>query len=159
MNEFLAIYLKIKTNNHFIAIDERYNSIKFIILFISSIFIFKMRYYKHQYISIIIIIALEIIRYIFKIKYNNNENEGRKINSFEELLFQLLRALLDSVFIGYSKILMELKFLSPFKVTYIFGLQTLLIIIIIYIILSYITVDDNKSYCYVKYNNDCYIFL
>ena len=52
---------------------------------------------------------------------------------------------------------MELKFLSPFKVTYIFGLQTLLIIIIIYIILSYITVDDNKSYCYVKYNNDCYI--
>ena len=87
MNEFLAIYLKIKTNNHFIAIDERYNSIKFIILFISSIFIFKMRYYKHQYVSIIIIIALEIIRYIFKIKYNNNENEGRKINSFEELLF------------------------------------------------------------------------
>ena len=79
------------------------------------------------------------------------------MDSFKEFLFQILRALLESIFNGYSKFLMDLKFFSPFKATYIFGLINLLIVIIIYMILSYITVDENKSYCYVKYNNNCYI--
>ena len=155
-DEFLAIYLKIKTNTS-ISRDERYNSINFIFLFICSIFIFKKGYYNHQYISIILIIAIEISRYFFNLKDNNDKKEERKMNSFKEFLFQILRALLESIFNGYSKFLMDLKFFSPFKATYIFGLINLLIVIIIYMILSYITVDENKSYCYVKYNNDCYI--
>ena len=155
-DEFLAIFIKIKTYI-LITLDERYNFPLFIFLFISSILIFKMRYYNHQFISIIIIILLEIIRSIFKILFKNIKNEGKNINTFDEFLFQLLRASLQSIFFGYSKVLMEFKFFSPFKVTYTFGLISLLIAFIIYIIFSYITVDENKSYCFVKYNNNCYI--
>ena len=46
-DEFLVIFLKIKTNS-LITLDERYNFPLFIFLFISSILIFKMRYYNHQ---------------------------------------------------------------------------------------------------------------
>ena len=47
LDEFFAIFLKIKTNKE-ISFDERHNSIEFIFLFIISLIIFKVRYYKHQ---------------------------------------------------------------------------------------------------------------
>ena len=158
LDEFFAIFLKIKTNKG-ISLDERYNSIEFIFLFIISLIIFKVRYYKHQYISILLIIILEIIRYIVKrTDNNNNDDEDEKnINPWVEFLLQISRALIDAIFAGYSKSLMEVKFFSPYKTTYIFGLICLIVIIITYIILTFISVESTSSSCFIKYKENCYI--
>ena len=163
LSEFLAIYLKIKTGTT-ISLDERYNSIEFIFFFLVSLFIFKMRYYKHQYISILLIIALEITRYIVKLNNNNNNDNGNKpksgnkMNTWVEFALQIVRAAVDAIFIGYSKLLMEIKFFSPYKATYIFGVISLISILIAYIILSFIKVDEtNKNVCFIFYKNNCYI--
>ena len=61
-DELLAIFIKILTKEESISFDEPFISLEFFFLFISSFYIFKVDYYKHQYISIIIIISLEIFR-------------------------------------------------------------------------------------------------
>ena len=155
--------------------DERYNSIEFIFLFLISLIIFKKRYYKHQYISILFIIILEMIRYIikpnnisgFKQNYDRKDKYGnetmpyighqRTINSWYEFFFQIVRATIDAIFIGYCKFLMEVKFFSPYKVTYLFGLICLVIILIIYIILSFISVEEKNKYNFIKYKGKYYI--
>lgn len=153
LDEFLAIFLKIHTNT-IIYLDERYNSIEFIFLFMTSLIIFKIRYYKHQYLSIIIIIISELLRYIIiLIKVNQSQN----INPFLEFGLQIIRAVIDSLFLGYSKALMEYKFFSPYRATYIFGTICLIIVILLYIILSIMPVKDSHSYCFVKYKDKCYI--
>ena len=58
-DEFLAILIKTLTKTS-ISVDELFNSLKFFFLFWASSYAFKVHYYKHQYISIIIIISLEI---------------------------------------------------------------------------------------------------
>ena len=160
IGEFIAIFLKIKTNTE-IALDERYNSIEFIFLFIISLIIFKVRYYKHQYISILLIILLEIIKYIINITINNNDKslneENKDINPWFEFLLQTVRATIDAIFVGYSKLLMEVKFFSPYKATYLFGLISFIVILIAYIILSFISVEGTNSYCFIYYKEKCYV--
>ena len=160
LGECLAVFLKIKKNRA-IALDERYNSIEFIFLFLISLIVFKVRYYKHQYISILLIIILEIIRYIIKSTDNNSSNDKKNkkkdINPWLEFFLQIVRASIDAIFIGYSKLLMEVKFFSPYKVTYIFGLISLVIILICYLILSFISVKGTNSYCFINYKEKCYI--
>ena len=53
VDEFLAIIIKVKSSSISIQIDEKYNILEFNLLFFTSLIIFKMHYYKHQYISII----------------------------------------------------------------------------------------------------------
>lgn len=143
-------------DNENFVIDETYNSVEYISLFITSLFIFKIKYYKHQYISIIIIICLELTRYFARLISTRNMFRS-KMGKIEDFLNQIPIALIDSIFLGYSKILMEYKFLTPYMTTYIFGIICFIIILIIYIILSFISVKEDNSYCFVKFNNKCYI--
>ena len=126
-----------------------------------NLIVFKIRYYKHQYISILLIIILEIIRYIIKSTDNNSSNDKKNkkkdINPWLEFFLQIVRASIDAIFIGYSKLLMEVKFFSPYKVTYIFGLINLILILICYLILSFISVKGTNSYCFINYKEKCYI--
>jgi hypothetical protein len=110
-----------------------------------------MAYYKHQYFSIIIIILLEILRYIFKILNNNWENPSISI-----LILQIIRALCDSIFCGYIKALIEYKFFSPYKCCYIFGFINTAIVIILYLIVSHISFKEANLFCSLKYNNSFY---
>ena len=110
-----------------------------------------MTYYKHQYFSIIIIILLEILRYIFKILNNNWENPSISI-----LILQIIRALCDSIFCGYIKALIEYKFFSPYKCCYIFGFVNTPIIIIVYLIVSHISFKESNLFCSLQYNDSYY---
>ena len=150
--EFLAILIRQINGKDYIYIDEYYNIIEFIFLIISSKFIFKTRYYKHQYISVIIIFIFEIIRYIVKF-----EQYFKFDNFFLVYFLQMIRAFIDSVFVGYSKGLMNYKFFSPYKVTYIFGIIDLISIIVIYFIISLISVNKDSTLCYKEYKGKCYI--
>ena len=150
--EFLAIVIRQINGKGFIYIDEYYNIIEFIFLIMTSKFIFKTRYYKHQYISVIIIFIFEIIRYIIKFEEYFDFD-----NFFLSYFLQMLRACVDSVLVGYSKGLMTYKFFSPYKVTYIFGIIDLIAISVIYLIISFIPVNKDSTLCYKEYNGKCYI--
>lgn len=146
LNEFLAIAIKSIYDLPTIQIDEIYNTIEFTFLFFTSYLIFKLRYYKHQYLSIIIIIILEILRIIIKKK---------DMNTIKNAGLQVIRAFIDSIFIGYSKALMEYKYFSPYKALYIFGFINVVILLVISIIVSFIPVGDS-SFCQIMYEGKCY---
>ena len=150
-NEFISISIKTIGTLDNIPIDEEYISIEFITLFLTSFFIFKIRYYNHQYISIALIIILEIFRYIIKLD---------KLENIEDFIIkavlQVIRSFLDSIFIGYAKLLMEYKFFSLYKTLYIFGFINGICIIIIYIIATLTPVDPKSMLCSLKYKNNCY---
>jgi len=110
VDEFLAIIIKVKSRSISIQIDEKYNILEFNLLFFTSLIIFKMHYYKHQYISIILIIILQIIRMICK-----NIDKGDLIDFIKNVGLQLVRAFIDSVFIGYSNGLMNINFFLLIK--------------------------------------------
>ena len=146
-HEFIAILIKTISKSSYISIDEQYVSIEFIFLFCTSFFIFKLNYYKHQYITIIIIISLEIFRLLIKSEYKE---------LLERTGLQIIRAILDSLFVSYSKGLIEYKYFSPYKALYIFGFINGLIMLIIYIIFTYVPVDSESKFCSLKYKNKCY---
>ena len=151
VDEFLAIIIKVEYTANSIQIDEKYNILEFNLLFFTSLIIFKMHYYKHQYISIILIIILEIIRMIYKIIVGDEHNFMLNVG------LQLVRAFIDSVFIGYANGLMEYKFFSPYKALYIFGFINGVIILIIYFIFTYIPYDnDQNKYFSLEYNGKRY---
>ena len=119
-----------------------------IFLFILSKFLNKMIYYKHQYFSIIIMIITELISFVF-----NFINEGILmlfIILFINLFLSFLRALLYI----YLKRLMEYKYISPYKITFIFGILNFSIVIIVYIIVSFCECKNN--YCKTLYNDKNY---
>ena len=147
VNEFLAITLKAISRNTIIKFDNLYNTIEFLFLFFISYFIFKLVYYRHQKISIILIILCEILKIMvlqIKKEGTNQENNDGKF-SFISLMIQILKAFFDSVFIGYSKVLMEDKFFSPYKVLYIFGFINGLLVLLLYFIFTCISYESNEN--------------
>lgn len=150
-DEIIAIIIKTIKGSKNIAINEAYISIEFIFLFLTSYLIFKLKYYKHQYITIIIIIFLEIFRLF--ILGNDDENFSEFITT---TLLQIIRAFIDSLFIGYSKGLMEYKYFSPYKALYIFGFINGTIITILYVIATIKPVDPSSIFCTLKYEGKCY---
>jgi len=150
IDDFMIIIIKAKKNQGFIIFNEEYNSIEFFLLFIISIFIFRMRYYQHQHFSIILIIFLEILRYLIKIFNNTN------FTFLSVFILQIIRSLSDCIFFGYIKGLMEYKYFSPFKCCYIFGFVNTPIIIFLYLIVSHISFKNTNLLCSLKYNDSYY---
>ena len=153
LNEIVSIYIKILQNyKNRIPVDEGYISIIFITFYCTSYFIFKKRYYKHEYVSIIIIIFLEITRYILKF-----DLERKYIVKFIIVnILQIIRAFCDAIGICYANVLMDYHFFSPYKSLYIIGFINSIIIIIIYIIVTYIPVKETSKFCSLKYEGKCY---
>jgi len=149
IDDFMIIYIKAKKDQGFIIFTEEYNSIEFILLFIISIFIFKMIYYKHQHISIILVILMELFRNVIR-QYND------KNFSFDYFIFQAIRALCDCICFGYIKALMEYKFFSEYKCCYIFGFVNTPILIVLYIIFSHISFKEKNLLCSLEYNGSYY---
>ena len=153
VGEFLAIMIKTLTDLPTITLDEQYISVEFIFFFFTSLMIFKLNYYKHQYYSIVILIILELFRFIMKECVHHEEDWKKFIIQF---FLKIIKAFIDSLFIGYSKGLMEYKYFSPYKALYIFGFINGAIMLIIYIIVSYKPVDEGGSFCSLIYNGKCY---
>ena len=127
----------------------------FMLLFFISIFIFKKNYYKHQYISVILIICLGIIRYFSK--FINSYNS--KINSDDiifEILFHISIYTCLSLYISFSQKFMEKYFVSPWKTSWIVGVFNLCSNLALYFIFSFISCEKN-TFCSLEYKNEYYI--
>ena len=132
------------------VIYEKSKDIIFIDFFSSLLFslfilsICKVKYYKHQYFAIIIILIMKIIPFI--VQYNS-----LNINTLYLLLFQIFVSFLDSLLLMYIKALMHFKyFFSPYRTLYIFGIINSILLLIIYFIISYIQCNE-PLICNLKY--------
>jgi len=132
------------------TLDGNYNFIEFLFLFIISSFIYNMVYYKHQYYSIILMLVFEIIKYFLKIKYYYSS----KVTVILDLLLQIVLGFFEGIIIAYLKGLMQLKFYSPYKATYIFGFINGIISLILLIAFSYIKANNIG---FVEYKEEKYL--
>ena len=138
---------KIIYNQHFYLFE-------LLFLFLISIFIYKNKYYIHQYYSIIITLILGLIRFLFiRSYYSKIIKEGTKFVLI--FIFQILVSFFESLLIVYTKGLMEYKYFSPYKACYVFSIINSIIILICYIIISFIPCKN--SYCTIKYKDKYYI--
>ena len=131
-----------------------------LILSFMSFIIFKNKFYKHQYVSIIIISALGLIRYLYSliniIKSDTSQNikENLDLIAFQAIIYSCL-----SIYIIFCKILIDNYFFSAYKICYIIGIINGGIILITYFIFSFIGIsrEDSNNIWSLQYNNKLYI--
>ena len=117
-----------------------------IFLFLLSKLLYKTQFYKHQYIAVIILSTIALAKLL--IKYINKET-----NFFYHLIIHIILSFFISLKIVYTKGLMDYKFLTPYKICYIFGIFNFCIVTFIFIIVSFIPCE---TYCFVEYNGSKY---
>ena len=118
-----------------------------IFLYIFSKKFYKIKYYKHQKISIFIIIITILIMIPFRITYN--------LKTIYLSLYQIISSFFDAIVVIFIKYLMHYKYFSHFKAAYVFGFINSILLIIVYVIVSFIPCD--LSLCDIKYNEKFYI--
>ena len=149
------ILLKVfKKNAELIIYNEDLFLFELLFLFLISFYLYKIKYYKHQIYSIIIILILGLIRLLFKSTYYIIFVNG-VLRYILIIIFQIIISFFQSFIIVYTKGLMEYKYFSPFKACYVYAIINIIIIIIAYIIISFI--PCNKSFCTVSFNGNNYI--
>ena len=123
---------------------------EFFFLFLLSKIMYNIRFYRHQYLSIIILTLFGLIKYI--IKYYN-----KGIGTlFLYMIIHLIYSFIKSLLTVYIKGLMEYKYITPYKACYKYGVINLIIITIIYIIVSFLPCDDDNESCSVIFNEKHY---
>ena len=127
---------KEKYENNFIFIE-------FIVIFLLSKFS-KEVFYKHQKISFLILILVEIMRTIFLLKDKYSYQSEAIFIIFLNIIYSILYA----IYYIYIKELMKYKYISPYKTNFMIGIINLPIIIIIYIIISFTPLGKQKSFYY-----------
>jgi len=98
-------------------------------------------FYKHQNITFLILILLEVIKTIFLLggKYSLN------LEDIFLIFLNIIYSILYAIYYIYMKELMKYKYISPYKSNFMIGLINLPIIIIIYIIISFTLLGDNNN--------------
>ena len=136
------------------------NSFLVLTLFIISKFFFDSNFYRHQYLSIILIIILETISYICTI-FNKPYNIDYVQIVFEFFIYFFFYVSMSTAF-GFIKIALDKCYFSPYKICYSVGIVNGTIILIIYFIVSISNCEDDADVriddklCTKQYNNKNY---
>ena len=117
-------------------------------LFLLSKIMYNIKFYKHQYFSIVILVILELIRLII-----DNFKKGAD-KFFIILIYHIIYSFFKSLMTVYIKGLMEYKYISPYKACYKFGLINLIIVFTVYIIVTFI--PCKRNYCTAVYHETSY---
>jgi len=146
ISDYIDILIKM-SDDYILFLNEQYYFVILLLLIIFSYLIYRIRFYKHQIISISFIILLSIIRYTIKLNI---------VASFNilNIFLELISTFFESIIIVYIKGLMEYKFFSPFKICYVFGAINSIIIIILSAIFFFLY--DNND-CYFNGKETCYL--
>ena len=125
-------------------------------LFILSKIIYKMKFYRHQYFTIIALTIISVVKLILLHiqKEDNDEKVGKEMNIFEHFAFDIVYSFFKSLMTVYVKGLMEHKYFSPYKISFIFGIFNFLIATILLIILSFISCE--LDFCNFPYDGNHY---
>ena len=149
--DFIKIFLRKKEK----CDDAQYYFTELPFLLIISIYFYNINFYKHQYLSIIILTFSGFIQYIIKILYYYKPTSNF-IDIIIDFFLQIIIGLGEAIYFSYVKSLIQFKFCSPYKVCYIFGIINGIIILIIYFIVSEFKCSGESLLCSVKYKGDYY---
>ena len=136
------------------VILSNFYSLDYLFTFIISIFYFKNTHYKHQYISLSIIIILAIIRNLIKLGQYEFFSFNIKDIIIESFLI-LLKSSTNSLYNAFFKILIEKYYFSIFKILCLFGFINAVIFLILIFVFAYIPYEENFLYS-VEYDNKYY---
>jgi len=123
--------------------EEDFIFIEFIVIFLFSKFN-KEVFYKHQNISFLILILVEIIKTIFLVR----DKYSLQLEDIFLIFLNIVYSILYAIYYIYMKELMKYRYISPYKINYLIGIINLPIIIIIYIIISFTPLGDKDNYYY-----------
>lgn len=147
INEFIQAKLVKEPISFF----DEFNFLFYLTTLLISKFVFKLIYYKHQYISICFIILLEILVTIL---------ESIKIESISlilEIIYNFVSPILKGFALGLIKIILDKGDHSVYEICSIIGVFNLIILIIIYFILSKIAAIEQGKYFSVEYEKKFYL--
>ena len=116
-------------------------------LFLLSKIMYNTQFYKHQYISIIILTLLGLAKFIVK-------NSGNMEKFFLRFFIHIGYSFFKSLITVYIKGLMEYKYFSPYKACYKFGIVNVIIMTILNIGASFFPCDSFS--CQVTFNKKRY---
>ena len=128
--------------------EYNFNIIQFLIIYLFSKYT-TQTYYKHQNFSFLIFSLVEIIKIIFVLIRQINDDSYTTLFIIFSIILEIIDCILYSVYFLSIKGIMEYKFISPYKCNYIIGLINTPLIIIIYFIISFTSLGnakDNKDY-------------
>ena len=140
-NYIYLINLQIYYEHSFIINGEITLSLRIVFLFLFSRFIDKSNFYRHQYVSMIIIVLMGIVRFIINIKQNNFTI--KLPSQLLPLFIGIFHPFIDSVLFFIIKRYMKHKYYSAFLICFIFGIIISTISIIAFIIFSNINCGEN----------------
>ena len=156
----LLIYQKIEEEQSELVLGEIYKFMDILFLLIFFRVFHKILFYKHQYISLIIIILTGLARF-FRVFENFFHEEGKEFGIIT-LGFIILLPLIDSVKIYIIQKYMKYNYYSPYFILFLIGVTYLIISLIILIIfknincsteicksLSEINIASNKVVNYI----------
>ena len=121
--------------------DEGISSFEIFYFLLLSLIIDKTEFYRHQYIPLLIMILMGIIRFIVNIKKINYEFIFPEDLFF--LFFGLIIPLIESVLFFSTQKYMKYKFYSPFFIYFLIGIINSVLALIIYIIYMNADCGDN----------------
>jgi hypothetical protein len=131
-----------------------------LIMFIIPRFFTNIVFYKHQKISFLAFILIEVIKTVFflirKIIY--------EIFDYLTIIFNIIYSLFLAFLYLYIERLMKYKYISPYKCSFMIGVGIVPLIIIIYFIISFTTDFDNifelfKDFEHLEINNIIIIII
>ena len=154
--DYIKVFVQVKDLDFGdqLILNEQYNAAELLLIVLFAYLIYKMKFYKHQLYSVILLILLGIFRYLLKIYYYYGLFKAQSL--FIDLFIQFLAAVFESIVIIFSKGLMEYKFFSPYKVCYIFGIINTIITLILLIIFTFIKSEKNIFFA-LEYKGDYYL--
>ena len=115
-------------------------------IFLICKFVNKTTFYKHQYLSLIIFISMELIRYFIKLFYLNNISfEFHK--DLLSLISILISEVLEAIYYFVIKWNMKKNYFSPFIICFLISLVNISVLLIL--LLIFINIDCGESeICY-----------
>ena len=156
-------------NGSFLILSERFNKERgtkimlsnfyffgFIVIVLISIFIFKSSFYKHQFLSILMIILFGVIRYILKYFINEGINKKGPIYEITDFILQMITYTLLALYLIFCKIIIEKYYISGYKCSYVIGLINIPLTLIFYFIMSYIPCNE-QLVCAIQYKKKYYL--
>ena len=109
-----------------------------------------MKFYKHQYCSLMAFTVISIIKQI--LLYSDKEIKEFFAYYFFDIAYSFFRSLMTV----YIKGLMQYKYFSPYKISFVFGILNFFIATIALIILSFVPCNRDNDKCYYEYDEEKY---
>ena len=147
-----TIYIIYDDTLYFIeSLCNKFNVYMILLSFLSK-FVLNTKYYKHHIIGHVIftIFALIIDYYsIFNYIKNKNNDEPQYNFNLSHIVISCLDIIFDCVIFTYSKYLIDVKYISPYIVSFLFGT----VLVFYFLILALFKYINN---CFLAFDRQCF---